>query len=206
MSRFLLAALWVLAALLLGQGVYMEAKAKLAQILISSSWEQRSGDRPPPKPWWWADTRAIATISAPRLDKTVYVMQDASGESLAFGPGHISASAPPASDGHVMIAGHRDSHFAFLQDVRVGDVIETSDYQAHTKRYQVREVVVIDSEHEAMYLNDANQLSLITCYPFSERVPGGSLRYIVNADEIIEVASEKAAKPLTTSRLANQTR
>ena len=184
MSRFLLAALWVVGALLLGQGLYLEAKAKLAQVLIASSWEQRSDDRPPPKPWWWADTRAIAKLEAIRLETSLYVMQDDSGESLAFGPGHINASAAPSQAGHVLIAGHRDSHFAFLKHLKIGDIIQTSDYQANTKRYRVNETMVIDSAEQELFLRDTNTLSLITCFPFESVVPGGSLRYLVNADEI----------------------
>ena len=112
-----------------------------------------------------ADTRAIAKLEVPRLDKTVFVMQDDSGESLAFGPGHMPASSAPAADGHVMIAGHRDSHFAFLQHVRPGDVIRTEDYRANEKRYQVTSMDVFDTEMESLQRLDRDQLSLITCYP-----------------------------------------
>jgi len=162
----------------------MDAKAIAAQILIASSWDQRAGDRPPPKPWWWADTRAIAELKVTRLKKTLYVMQDDSGESLAFGPGHMHASAKPAQDGHVMIAGHRDSHFEFLKDINIGDIIETTNYHAQSKRYKVTELHVMDSRQSELELSDDNRLSLITCYPFDDFVPGGPLRFIVNAQEI----------------------
>jgi sortase A len=186
LSRFLLGALWVVGALLLSQGVYMDAKAKLAQILIASSWQQRAADRPPPKPWWWADTRAIAKLEIPRLEKTVFVMQDASGESLAFGPGHMQGSAAPAQSGHVMVAGHRDSHFEFLKDIEIGDVIETTDYKSSHKRYRVVETLVIDSNQESVELASSNFLTLVTCYPFNGIAPNTSLRYLVNAQELTQ--------------------
>lgn len=182
MSRLILAALWVVGAVLLGNGVYMDAKAKLAQVLIASSWDQRTADRPPPKPWWWADTRAVARMKVARLDKTLYVMQDDSGESLAFGPGHLTASAKPATEGHIMIAGHRDSHFAFLKDIRHGDVIEVSNYKSETTRYRVSDMHIMDTRKEALQALDEDLLTLITCYPFEEVVPGGPLRLIVNAE------------------------
>lgn len=184
MSRFLLAALWVVGACLLGQGLYMDAKAKLAQVLIATSWERSSAGRPPPKPWWWADTRPIAKLEVPRLHKTVYVMQDDSGESLAFGPGHLRSSAAPSAPGHVAIAGHRDSHFEFLQDLEIGDTIQTTHFNAEQKRYRVVAVDIIDTNQESVAFQSGNRLSLITCYPFNGFVPGGSLRYILHAQEI----------------------
>ena len=166
---------------LLSQGVYMDVKAKVAQVLISSSWDQRADDRPPSKPWWWADTRAIAKLEVSRLSESLYVMQDVSGESLAFGPGHLPQSAKPAENGHVMIAGHRDSHFAFLENIAIGDIIKTSNHSEQSKHYKVTIVSIIDSGKEQLNLLDRDQLTLITCYPFDDFIPGGPMRMVVHA-------------------------
>ena len=40
---------------------------------------------------------------------------------MAFGPGHLSASSLPGQPGNSVIAGHRDTHFNFLQYVEVGE-------------------------------------------------------------------------------------
>lgn len=184
MSRFLLVALLVVGAFLLSQGLYLEVKARLAQVLIASSWEASTADRPPPKPWWWADTRPIAKLEVPRLHKSVYVMQDDSGESLAFGPGHMPSSALPGNAGHVAISGHRDSHFEFLKDIQVGDIITTTRYDSASKRYRVVEAQIIDTQQQSLSLETDDRLTLITCYPFDGLVPGGSLRYVLNAEEI----------------------
>lgn len=172
---------WLMGAYLLSQGLYMDVKANVAQVLIASSWDQRTDDRPPPKPWWWADTRAIAKLEVPRFDKTLFVMQDDSGESLAFGPGHLPQSAKPADSGHVMIAGHRDSHFSFLRDISIGDTITTINHQSQNKRYKVSNISIIDSSKEQLMKTDQDQLTLITCYPFDDFIPGGPLRMIVEA-------------------------
>lgn len=181
MNKLLQITLLLVGCYLVGQSVYMDAKAKVAQVLISSSWNLRADDRPPPKPWWWADTRAIAKLDVPRLDKTVYVMQDDSGESLAFGPGHLANSQMPGTDGHVVISGHRDSHFSFLQDIKEGDIVETSNYMSEDKRYQVTEIRVIDITRQQLRLNQYDKLTLITCYPFESFIPGGPLRLVVEA-------------------------
>ena len=176
----------------ISQSFYMTAKARLAQFLIDYSWQQASSDalvgsdstRLPARPWWWADTRPIARLEIPRLDKQLYVMQDSSGESLAFGPGHLPGSARPGQFGHVMIAGHRDSHFAVLENIQIGDLIDTQNYQADRKRYRVVDLRVLDSDLESLHILSSDQLTLITCYPFKDWVPGGPLRYIVSAELI----------------------
>lgn len=170
--------------LLIGQGMYMDVKAKVAQVLISSSWESRSNDSPASRPWWWADTHVIARMNVPRLDETLYVMADDSGESLAFGPGHMPASAQPSGNGHVVIAGHRDSHFEFLKNIKVGDVIDTENSQASKKQYRVTELEIIDTNEQEIQLYDYSQLTLITCYPFEDFIPGGPLRLVVHAEPI----------------------
>ncbi len=182
--RFFTTTLLVGGALLLSQGFYMDAKAKLAQVLIEFSWQQRAAGSPPPKPWWWADTKAVARLEVPRLNKTVYVMQDGSGESLAFGPGHLNASAQISSNGHVMIAGHRDSHFEFLRNIHVGDELATTKFDEVSKRYEVNDVYVLDTRKDELQLYDQDALTLITCYPFDDFIPGGPLRLVVNASAI----------------------
>jgi len=184
MQRLITSIMMLGGIFLVGQGVYMDAKAKIAQVLISSSWESRTLYSAPAKPWWWADTRVIARMDVPRLKETVYVMQDDSGESLAFGPGHMPASDTPSGNGHVVIAGHRDSHFGFLKDIKVGDLISTENNQANKKRYRVTEVTVINSNEQEILLLEDSQLTLITCYPFDDFIPGGPLRLIVNAEPV----------------------
>jgi len=191
MRRLTIITLWVVGITLLSQGVYMDAKAQLSQWLIASSWENRKDNSPAAKPWYWADTRAIARLEAPRLNKTVYVMQDDSGESLAFGPGHMPASAKPSTEGHVIIAGHRDSHFSFLQDLYVGDLITTGNQHAEVKQYRITEIEIIDSSKQEINLFDNEQLTLITCYPFDSVVPGGPLRYLVHAEPVFKSTQPK---------------
>ena len=184
MKRIFNTAILILGWWLLGQGVYMDAKAKVAQVLIASSWENRSEGSPAVRPWWWADTRALAQLDVPRLNQTLYVMQDDTGESLAFGPGHMPASSALTENGHVVIAGHRDSHFSFLRDVKMGDLIVTQNSQAKNQQYRVIERLVIDTTKEEIQLLDYAQLTLITCYPFDEVIPGGPLRLVIHAEPV----------------------
>ena len=81
-----------------------------------------------------------------------------------------------------MIAGHRDTHFRFLGDVRRGELLglETSDGQRHV--YEVIGADVVDARRGSLVLDtEAAMLTLVTCYPFGARDPGGPLRYVVTA-------------------------
>lgn len=177
-------ALFLGGAVLLCQGIYMDTKAIIAQGLIAHSWQQRTADKPPPTPWWWADTNAIGKLNVARLDTELFVMRDDSGESLAFGPGHLSASANISGSGHVMIAGHRDTHFSFLQQLELGDIIETTNADSITTRYQIKRISVLDSSTDELLAYQQDRLTLITCYPFDGFIPGGPLRYIVDAQRL----------------------
>ncbi len=160
----------------------MQAKAQLAQMFIATSWESRQVNTMPGRPWPWADTRAIGTLEIPRLGIKQFIMQDASGESLAFGPGRVLPSVLPSSTGHAVIAGHRDSHFSFLRDVSKGDIITTSNYQQQQQSYKVSDIHIINVTEQSLNSNEEqNQLTLITCYPFDSLVPGGPLRLIITA-------------------------
>jgi len=180
-SKLLSILFLVIGAIFIGKAFYMDAKAELAQYLINSAWQSREAGQPAKKPWPWADTYAVAKIEVPRLNIVQYIMRDASGESLAFGPGHLAKSALPASAGHTMVAGHRDSHFEFIRDLKKGDIVIVSNYQNTQKHYRISSASQMDTRTEQLNLTAHDRLTLITCYPFDELVPGGPLRWIVDA-------------------------
>ena len=170
---------------LFGQSIYITTKAQLAQYLISSAWESRPAGQAALKAWPWADTYSVAKIEVPHLAIEQYVMNDASGESLAFGPGHLPNSALPADRGHSMIAGHRDSHFDFIQHLQIGDDIVISNFKGDSIAYRVTNTHIMNAFEERLVLdNDSDMLSLITCYPFDSLTTNGPLRWIVEATPI----------------------
>ena len=67
-------------------GLYIHAKAILAQHLLDHAWQRARDGVAHAKPWPWADTWPVARLTARGLDSWVYVLADASGRSLAFGP------------------------------------------------------------------------------------------------------------------------
>jgi sortase A len=168
------------------EGMAIHAKAILAQHLLDYAWQRTLGGAARAKPWPWADTWPVARLTARGLDGWVYVLADASGRSLAFGPGHVAGTAAPGDAGNSVIAGHRDTHFRFLQVLAADDrvTLETADGAART--YQIVDKRIIDTRHaQAVQASDAPMLTLVTCYPFDAIVPGGPLRYVVTAVEAL---------------------
>lgn len=168
-----------------GAGVYIHAKAALAQILIDDAWRRAQAGDGQARPWPWADTRPVARLEIPRLGARMIVLAGASGRSLAFGPGHVDGSALPGEIGVSLIAGHRDTHFRLLEDVVVGDAIRTEDRDGVWRAFTVTSIRVVDSRRARIDVNAPTpRLVLSTCYPFDAIDPGGPLRYLVFADAI----------------------
>ncbi len=178
-------ALAVIGAWQLGAGLYIHAKAWLAQRLIASAWTQTLHGAVHVKPWPWADSWPVARLSVPGSGVDLYVLADASGRTLAFGPGHVSGTASLGSAGAAMIAGHRDTHFRFLRLLARDSMmqLELSDGTIH--HYRVTETHMLDVRIERLDVDtDRPTLTLLTCYPFDALTPGGPLRYAVVAEAI----------------------
>ncbi len=166
----------------LGESAYIPAKALLAQELMQRAWARAVDGAERAAPWPWADTWPVARLSAKAGDVDLIVLAGGSGRTLAFGPGHLSASALPGSRGNSVIAGHRDTHFRFLRDVEPGErlLVETIGGKRHA--YTVIGTDVVDSRRGSLVLDTrASYLTLVTCYPFDAVDPGGPLRYVVTA-------------------------
>lgn len=167
----------------LGHGLYIKAKAQLAQMLLDSAWNESLRTGTPHKAWAWADAWPVARLSVPRLEISEIVLSNASGEALAFGPGHMSAT-DLSGKGFSAIAGHRDTHFAFLQKLRPGDEIVLTTIRGGKTVYSVTGTQVVDAATTTLDPAAGNGLVLVTCYPF-DAVAQGSLRYLVIAKLVI---------------------
>ena len=82
----------ILGFLLIGQGLWIHAKAMLAQILLERAFAETLATGHVVKPWSWADTWPIARIDVPRLGQHAIVLHGSSGQALAFGPGHVEGT------------------------------------------------------------------------------------------------------------------
>jgi sortase A len=180
--RYLWLPLLALGVALLGQGLYIPAKAALAQLLLDSAWERTLEGGRQVRPWGWADTWPVARLRQERLGVDQIVLAGASGRVLAFGPGHVDGSANPGEPGNVVFSGHRDTHFRWLADLRMGDGLQLQLSDGTVERYRVsRSAVHHQGEGYLLDPHGRDGLRLITCYPFDALAAGGELRYVVDA-------------------------
>jgi sortase A len=166
----------------LGTGLYIPAKALVAQALLHDAWRRTLAGATRVKPWPWADTWPVARLRAPAHNVDQIVLAGASGRTLAFGPGHLDGTPEPGAVGNSIIGGHRDTSLAFLERVAVGErlVVETAD--GARIAYRVTGHRVVDASRPWPSPEVAERrLTLVTCYPFDAIVPGGKLRYLVFA-------------------------
>ena len=171
----------------LGQGLYIHAKAWLAQQLLESAWARSQaggGDIPP---WPWADTYPVARLHMAERNVDLIVLESATGSSLAFAPGHLNGTPLPGDQGNSVISGHRDTHFRFLKNVMTGDPIHVHRRDGSVRNFRVQRTQVVDARTASLPLSPSlPQLTLVTCYPFDALVPGGPLRYVVTAELVID--------------------
>ena len=179
----LLAAALILAgAYFVGHAAYIQAKAVLAQVLLESAWQTTLATGTPTKAWAWADTWPIARISFPSLDRSQIVLEEAGGEAMAFGPAHVAASVIPGANGVSVIGGHRDTHFSFIKNLKVGDEIVIDTAERKTVRYRMTGSAIVHAGASGISTKAKSaRLALVTCYPF-EAVGRGPLRYVVFAE------------------------
>jgi len=167
---------------MIGQGATIPAKAWLAQILLERAFEQGLASHRPVKAWPWADAAPIARIRVPRLGVDEIVLSGGSGEAMAFGPSLIPGSGRLGTRGTAVFAAHRDTHFAFLGDVRPGDLILVEELDGRTTSYRAGTGRIVRYDGFGVDRHARRpSIAMVTCWPIgsSER---GPLRYIVRAD------------------------
>lgn len=181
-NKYVILGLLISALLLVTNAGYIHAKAILAQFLIKDAWSETLETGQPTKPWSWADTWPVAKLSVADIGIEQYVLSGATGAPLAFGPGVNLATVLPGEVGLTMIAGHRDTHFAFLEDIKVSQQLTIEDRFGQSHSYTVSSIQIRDSREGMLDIDSSkDQIVLVTCYPFNAINPGGPLRYLVTA-------------------------
>ena len=187
---------WLVLPLLLlggwqaGHGVFIQAKAALAQVLLQDAWGRTLAGEQKALPWSWADTWPVARLRVERLGIDRIVLAGATGRTLAFGPGHVDGTPPPGTKGTAVIGGHRDTNFRFLADLRPGDLLSLETPDGATHSYRMASARIVDHRNANIPLGgDQSRLALVTCYPFDALTPGGPLRYVVKAERVVSEAT-----------------
>ncbi len=135
-------------------------------------------------------------LQAPVLDGTDDL-------TLNRGTGWITGSARPGEPGNVGIAGHRDSFFRGLKDLRIGDTMDLVT-QNKQQTFVVEDVRVVSPDDVSVLRPRATpSLTLVTCYPFYF-VGSAPQRYIVQASLVQSLPISSAVKKMESSKIFSQ--
>jgi len=118
------------------------------------------------------------------------MVREGDGEdTLSLALGHIPSTAFPGQPGNVGVAGHRDTIFRGLRNIRKNDLIvfETRDAKYS---YRVEKIQIVKPEQvDVLKAGATRELTLVTCYPF-HYVGSAPDRFIVKARQVV-VANER---------------
>jgi sortase A len=111
------------------------------------------------------------------------ILEGTDEQTLRRAVGHFPGTALPGQPGNVAIAGHRDTFFRALRNVRHDDEITLTTLNG-SYSYLVDSAQVVAPE-DTQVLDDSGGkvLTLVTCYPFYFVGPAPK-RFIVRAHRI----------------------
>ncbi|HSM49884.1 MAG TPA: class D sortase [Thermoanaerobaculia bacterium] len=125
----------------------------------------------------------IGRLEIPSAGISVFVGAGTAARTLRRGAGLIEGTTLPGEPGNVGLAGHRDTFFRGLRDVRPADRIYLVT-PGGTFEYVVESLRTVAPERSDVLRSSAHPtLTLVTCYPFDFIGPA-PLRFIVRAREV----------------------
>lgn len=159
------------------------AEASRPAVPQTPRFSAKTANRPTilPKP---APLSVIGRISVPRLQLTAMVREGVGDDVLRKAVGHIPSSPMPGQPGNVAFAGHRDTFFRGLKDIRRNDEIVVSTAQGEYT-YVVESTTIVTPKDVSVLKPIAGEqaLTLVTCYPFYY-VGSAPKRFIVHAKQV----------------------
>ena len=125
----------------------------------------------------------LGRIEINRIGLGVMILEGTDDRTLRRAVGHIPGTALPGRSGNVAIAGHRDTFFRPLRNLRKDDEITLATLNG-SYHYRVDSTQVVEPE-DTQVLESSGEaiLTLVTCYPFTF-VGAAPKRFIVRAHRV----------------------
>ena len=159
------------------------ARAKVQAPVRRATGGSREAPVVPPKD----RAEVLGRIEIPRLGITAIFADGVDHGTLKRAVGHVPSSAMPGRPGNCALAGHRDTFFRGLGEVRESDLIRLVTVEG-TYTYQVEWTVVVDPRRvDLLDSTDTSALTIVTCYPF-KFVGRAPKRFVVRALQVEPVA------------------
>jgi len=182
MERLLFAA----GFMFLGCYLYVNVEARLYQSIENRELDLilASAPRTPPSPAVPAAPPApgsvLGRIEIPRLGVSTVIRAGSDARTLRLAVGHIPGTALPGQSGNIGLAGHRDTFFRRLRDIRADDDIRLVTASG-TFTFKVDATTIVQPKDTwVLDPTPTSTLTLVTCYPFTY-VGSAPKRFIVHA-------------------------
>ena len=131
------------------------------------------------------DSATIGRIAIPRLHLKAIVAEGVDLKTLRRAVGHVPGTALPGEAGNVGLAGHRDSFFRELRDIRKDDRI-TVETVNQNYEYVVESMKIVGPRDVQVLAQTPSQsLTLVTCYPF-QYTGNAPRRFVVRARQVLK--------------------
>lgn len=198
--------LCIVGAVSLTQGLAVPVSARIAQAQLASEFDQRleqnlaapAEPAPPvrlgqspgitasPEPAPVAARPTLMRLGVARLGISQIVRSgEASDDALARGPMMIKRG--DADSQVTVVSAHRDTHFEFIRDLHVDDVVTVQSDAGQTERYRVIHFETVRWDRFGYPLDPARPLlALATCYPFGGTEYGGPWRRVAWAEKMAD--------------------
>ena len=125
----------------------------------------------------------IGRMEIARLGISAVVMEGTKRGTLLRAVGHIAGTGLPGQPGNIGIAGHRDTFFRPLQNIRRNDVIMITTLQGDYSYRVVSTSVVGPHDVAVLDPGEVEVLTLVTCHPFY-LLGSAPNRFIVRAERV----------------------
>ncbi|PKH01510.1 class GN sortase [Psychromonas sp. MB-3u-54] len=172
------------------QGIYREAKAIVAQRLLSLAWVSHLEDGERHKPWPWADSVPIAQLTIAGQGPLM-VVAGTSISHLTLAPAWMVSSSGFGKVGNSVVVAHNDTHFKQLKEVHLNSLLTVNTYPNLQFNYRVIATKIVnEKELSVLKVSEQEILTLITCYPFESSLLNSELRFVVVAKRIKQPFSD----------------
>jgi sortase A len=140
-------------------------------------------ERPARPPSSKPDHQLIGRLEIPRVHLSVMVVDGDDDATLKIAAGHLPDTPFPWEFGNSAVAGHRDSFFRPLAEIKLNDRLSltTPHGEFHYAVSKLR--VVAPDDLSVIAQHGRSSLTLVTCYPFAY-VGRAPKRFIVTADHV----------------------
>ncbi|WP_240189877.1 class D sortase [Bacillus sp. P14.5] len=126
----------------------------------------------------------VGILDIPALDRELPIIEGTDEEELEKGVGHYSSTKLPNQQDRIFLAGHRDTVFKKMGELKEGDQLNV-EMSNGTHTYEIYEMFIVKEDDMSVVqsTNPDEILTLSTCYPF-EYLSSTEERYIINAKRV----------------------